>query len=203
MGVFEKLVEEFRQFPGIGPRQARRFVYHLLYQNKESRSRLAGLVEELSSETKQCPFCMRFFKNGTSAMCAVCTNPNTDKTKLLIVERDTDADTIEKSGAYNGRFFVLGGSVPIFSKDPGKQIRAREMVESVKNAVSEGLSEIILAMSVNEEGENTRQYVEKTLEPIAKKSTIKITALGRGLSSGAELEYSDAETLSHALKNRG
>ncbi|MEK7134651.1 MAG: toprim domain-containing protein [Patescibacteria group bacterium] len=203
MNTFEKLIEEFRAFPGIGPRQARRFVYHLLNQDSAARARIANLVVELSAEMKQCAFCMRFFKNGAGELCHICTNQNTDKALLLVVEKDTDADTIEKTGVYSGRFFVLGGSIPILDEEPAKRIRAKTLISAVQRAAKEGLKEVILAMSVNPEGENTEQYVRKILEPQAKTASFKITILGRGLSTGTELEYSDADTLSHALKNRG
>ena len=119
------------------------------------------------------------------------------------MEKDTDADTIEKTGVYSGRFFVLGGSIPILDEEPAKRIRAKTLISAVQRAAKEGLKEVILAMSVNPEGENTEQYVRKILEPQAKTASFKITILGRGLSTGTELEYSDADTLSHALKNRG
>ena len=108
MSAFEKLIEEFRHFPGIGPRQARRFVYHLLHQNVKDRVRLTEFISQLSREIKQCMFCMRFFKNGSGELCKTCANPETDTVTLLVVEKDTDADTIEKMSVYRGRFFVLG-----------------------------------------------------------------------------------------------
>ncbi len=202
MSAFEKLIEEFRRFPGIGPRQARRFVYHLLHQNTKDRVRLSELITELSREIKQCTFCLRFFKNGSGELCKTCASPETDKTTLLVVEKDTDLDSIEKMGIYHGRFFVLGGSIPVLDEKPAERIRARGLIACIESPAAADIKEIVLAMSVNAEGENTRQYVEKILEPIAKKRKIKITTLGRGLSTGTELEYSDSDTLSHALKNR-
>lgn len=213
MSAFEKLIEEFRHFPGTGPRQARRFVYYLLNQDVATRARMAELIAELSGEMRQCAFCMRFFKNGTALrssrrstsaneLCHICTNPNTNKTLLLVVERDTDADTIDKAGVYGGRFFVLGGTIPILDDEPAKRIRAKALISAVQTATADGLKEVVLAMSVNPEGENTEQYVRKILEPQAKKLGFSISVLGRGLSTGTELEYSDANTLAHALKNR-
>ena len=86
---------------------------------------------------------------------------------------------------------------------PAERIRARGLIACVESPMASDIKEIILAMSVNAEGENTSQYVRKILEPITKKRGIKVTTLGRGLSTGAELEYSDAETLQNALKKRG
>ena len=123
---------------------------------------------------------------------------------MMAVERDTDLDAIRASDAYRGRFFVLGGSLPFLEQEPAKKIRIRELFTEVERAAKEdALREIILATSANAEGEYTALYISKTLEPLTKKYGLKVTALGRGLSTGAELEYADKETLKNALKNRG
>ena len=88
-------------------------------------------------------------------------------------------------------------------KNPTKKIRIKELVKKIeRTAEKHKLKEIILAFSLNAEGENTLQYVKKTLEPLSKKEGFTISTLGRGFSTGLELEYSDAETLENALKNR-
>jgi recombinational DNA repair protein RecR len=119
----------------------------------------------------------------------------------MVVEKDVDFENIVKTGEYGGKFFILGGTIPILEREPTKRIRAKQLIEIVDR--NKDIEEIILALSVNPEGENTLQYVRKILEPLAEKHNIKITALGRGLSTGTELEYSDSDTLQNALKNRG
>lgn len=121
----------------------------------------------------------------------------------MVVEKDTDFESVRRSGSYTGRYFILGGTIPVLEKNPASKIRIRELIARVESGASEGLSEIILALSANPEGDFTRDYVARTLEPIAQKLGIIITTLGRGLSTGTELEYSDSDTLKHALKNRG
>jgi recombination protein RecR len=121
----------------------------------------------------------------------------------MVVEKDIDLDNIEKSGVYNGIYFVLGGTIQIFEKHPGELIRSKKLLEIVKKrAEKESLKEIILALSLTTDGENTMRYLSSLLEPIAKQYHLRISTLGRGLSTGIELEYSDVDTIKNALQNR-
>jgi recombination protein RecR len=206
MDSIEKLTAHFLKFPGIGRRQARRFAYHLLSKDHGSLNDLANLIKGIKQEITECASCHCFFAPGSrkNVTCDVCRDPHVDPTTLLVVEKDFDMENIQKSGAYAGRYFVLGGTLPLFDKDPNESIRAKLLFEEAeKNAKTGTLKEIIIALSVNPEGEHTTQYVAKILEPLAKKYKIKVTTLGRGLSTGTELEYSDSDTLKNALKNRG
>ena len=122
---------------------------------------------------------------------------------LMVVCRDIDFETIEKNHIFNGKYFILGGTVPVLEKIPEKKIRLSELLAKVeKRAVADGLKEIIFAMSVNPEGENTLDFLKQSLAPLAQKYNITISALGRGISTGTELEYSDSDTIKNALKNR-
>lgn len=123
---------------------------------------------------------------------------------LAVVSRDSDLESLEKSGSYNGLYFVLGGIVPILEANPEKKIRQVELLSTVQKRFASGggvLKEIILAMSANADSENTAQYVSQILSGY-KDAGLKISLLGRGLSTGTELEYSDADTLRNALRNR-
>ena len=120
----------------------------------------------------------------------------------MVVCRDVDLEMIEKSGAFAGRYFVLGGALPVLEKNPERKIRSRELLKVAEKMSKENLREIILAMNADPEGENTADFLHKLLELIVKKHNIKISLLGRGLSTGVELEYADADTLKNALRNR-
>ena len=200
----EKLEEYFKKFPGIGSRQAKRFVYFLLTEGGVFAKDLASLISDLPDKVFQCSECLRFFqKRNGEKMCDLCSDATRDTKMLLVVEKDIDLEMVKKSGVYAGAFFVLGGLLPILEKNPTKKIRIKELVKKIeRTAEKHKLKEIILAFSLNAEGENTLQYVKKTLEPLSKKEGFTISTLGRGFSTGLELEYSDAETLENALKNR-
>ena len=200
------MVDLFVRFPGIGSRQAKRFVYFLLSQDKERLRELSDSILHLSDNISRCSHCFRFFNvadNSDTRICNICGGANTDKTTMMIVAKDVDLKNVQKSGTYNGRYFVLNGLVPITNKKNFVQVRTAELVEEIKRAVAEDhLKEIIFALTVNPEGDNTRMFVEKLLKPLVEKYKLKITTLGRGLSTGTELEYSDDHTLKNALKNR-
>jgi recombination protein RecR len=204
MDSINKLAELFKEFPGIGPRQAKRFVYYLLSRNGGYLEHFSKNVLELKREIKNCPSCFRFFPNDAahSPLCSICRDTTRDGTCLMIVARDVDFEAIEKSHSYLGYYFILGGTVPILEKEPEKKIRAKELLALTKKRAADGLKEIIVATSVNPEGENTSDYVAKLLSPVLKQFGIKFSGLGRGLSTGTELEYSDSDTIKNALKNR-
>lgn len=204
MSSIDNLSQLFMKFPGIGTRQARRFVYFLLSQDPYYVEMLAREINALEKNIAQCTSCFRFYPRmgSNNTFCNVCSD-DADSTTLLIVERDTDFDSVRRSGFYTGRYFILGGTIPVLEKDPASKIRIQELQERIEGLASEGLSEIILALSVNPEGDFTRDYVTKVLTPLTGRLGITITTLGRGLSTGTELEYSDGDTLRHALKNRG
>ena len=198
----EKLTELFKEFPGIGPRQAKRFVYFLLNRNPAYANDLAKLITDVRANVHSCKSCFRFFPNGKSKICPICNDENRDKTSLMIVSHDVDFENIEKTGVYSGYYFVLGGHIPILEKNPEKRIRQKDLLEIVERRIKDGLKEIILALNYNPEGENTLTYLKELMSRGTLDIKVKISTLGRGLSTGTELEYSDSDTIKNALKNR-
>lgn len=203
MDAINKLEKIFAEFPGIGPRQAKRFVYFLLSRNQGFIDELTSLLPELRKQISVCRSCFRFFprRNGGD-LCQICSDNGRDKSSLLIVARDIDLDAIEKSRMYHGKYFVLGGTVPILEERPETRIRLRELIATVKTSAENGLKEIIIAMNATADGEHTHHVLMENLEAITSTAGIKISALGRGLSTGTELEYSDNDTIRNALENR-
>lgn len=198
MNSIDKLSEIFSKFPGIGPRQAKRFVYFLLSRNGDYTGELVKAIQNLKKEITQCKECMRFFaKNGyVSDLCSICSDESRDSSMLMLVPRDIDFEAVEKSGSYNGLYFILGGVVPILDKEPEKRIRLKELETKIKK--NKDLKEVILAMNANIDGENTAEFIKQKYSG----SPITFSTLGRGLSTGAELEYADPETLKNAFLHR-
>ncbi len=199
----QKLTELFSKFPGIGPRQARRFVYHLLEETESSRNFLAQKITALRTEMTRCSQCKKFFSIGDAphqSLCPICANAERDATQLMVVARDVDLESVEKTKSYTGNYFVLGGQLKILDKNPESRIRIIEL-ESLLEKSTE-VKEIIIAMNANSEGDYTADYVREKLTESFPVRDLKITVLGRGLSTGTELEYSDSETITYALKNR-
>jgi len=203
MNSIDKLSEIFSHFPGIGPRQARRFVYYLLSRQNGYNNELIEAIGNLKKDTKQCKVCMRFFpkNHSDSDMCTICSDDTRDNSLLMVVPRDVDLDALEKSHSYKGYYFVLGGSLPILEKDPQSRIRLKELISLINRKSNEGLAEVILAMNANTEGENTSDFLKEELGKLSD-NNLSISVLGRGLSTGAEIEYADPDTLKNALLHR-
>ena len=159
MDPISKLTEYFREFPGIGPRQAKRFVYFLLTRNTAHLEELSRLILEIKKNTHMCSSCYRFFQSPFTGECSICLNKNRENEKLLIVSRDIDFESIEKSKSYNGYYFILGGVIPILEKEPEKIVRIKELKEKI---LKNKYTEIILSLNVNAEGENTINYLKSS-----------------------------------------
>ncbi len=212
MDPINKLTEYFKEFPGIGERQAKRFVYFLLHKNPSYVKELGDKILDLKNTIHQCPSCFLFFQSKEDQLCDTCSNIKTDKTSLLIVEKDADYENIKRSKNYSGMYFILGGLVPIVSKDTPNYVRTKELLRNVELQAKEpasptsqggsGLKEVIIALSLNPQGEHTDMYLRELLTPLQDKFKLNIVSLGRGLSTGTELEYSDSETIKNALRNR-
>jgi recombination protein RecR len=207
MDPVSKLIELFSEFPGIGPRQARRFAYFVLTRPNSFIEEFTKNIGAAKKSLRTCSSCQRFFTSSSQMkLCSTCSDESREKNLLMIVARDSDFEAVEKSGVYRGLYFVLGGSVPVLEKEPEKRVRLAELksrLGSAKHdsAESPAPSEIILSMSATPDGEHTGDVVRNFLEKNA--GGVKISVLGKGLSTGTELEYSDTETLRNALKNRG
>lgn len=204
MTALEKLIKHFEKFPGIGGRQARRFAFHLLTLPQSDVAELSELIRTIRENVVECPSCCRFHSMyNKQPLCLICSDGTRDHSKLTVVARDSDIDAIERSNMYDGLYFVLGGTVPLLEAMDIKRLRGGALKHLVLNRVHEGLKEIILAFSVNPDGENTARYIEILLKESIEANSLTISHLGRGLSTGSELEYADPETIKNALKNRG
>src|SRR3989338_182013 len=172
MDAFNKLAEMFRSLPGIGPRQAKRFVYFLLSRDPSFLEEMTKLISVLKQEIVQCTECFRYFgKKGTASLCPICADPHRSTSELMVVAKDTDLEAMEKSGTYQGKYFVLGGTLALIERKNADKLRFKELTGRVSRSVtpasssvipakagiqsSSPLKEIILALSANHDGEHT------------------------------------------------
>lgn len=200
MDPIERLTAIFEKFPGIGPRQAGRFVQFLLRSPQGLRRELASMVNDLNASVHQCPDCMRYH-TGKKGVCSICENPKRDNALLAVVANDTDLLAMERSGTYRGQYFVFGGTVSLASEKMNG-LRLRELIVRIPKLAKSGLKEVILAFPANPEGDVTAIRLKEDLAPIALEHKLVITSLGRGLSTGSELEYADHDTIKSALDSR-
>lgn len=197
MDHIDELAKALARLPGIGPRQGKRFVFYLLAAPATERTRLAELISSLGKDVRQCPDCLRFYNGTTALICNQCSDTRRDDTLLMLVEKDQDLAAVERAGTYKGRYFVLGGVLTLTGKGA---IREKELVKAIEKRLQNNLKEIVLALSATSEGEHTTDRVRELLMPY--RDHLRVSELGRGLATGSELEYSDAETLRAALTNR-
>lgn len=193
----------FEKFPGIGPRQANRFIWAMLDFTPDEQKLLGEAILALPLRMRRCNLCFRVFPvSDSEKTCSFCSSSSKrDHRMLMIIERDSDLLNVEKAGIYRGLYHVLGGPL-----DPlQEQSAVRDRIKALYERLSRGkTSEIILALSPTKMGEFTAHYIQKILEPLlgSRTTKLKVTRLGRGLATGMELEYADELTLKQALDNR-
>lgn len=190
----KNLIDQLSKLPEIGPRAATRLAFFLLNQPESYIKDLARAVLELKTKTKTCKNC---FNLASADICHICSDPKRDQKIICVIEDILDILPIERTRRYQGVYHVMGGLIaPIEGITPDK-LHIKELVERIKKLNSKTI-EIILALNPTVEGDTTALYLERTLKPLG----IKITRLGRGLSSGSDLEYADETTLINALMGR-
>lgn len=199
--VIKKVIELLQGLPGIGPRQAERFAYALIDMKAEAPRALGEALIELSKGVTRCGVCMRVVESGT-ATCNTCARPLTSH--IVVVEKDQDIDAFERSGIEGIGFhllrgFILGGPDDAAVRDRIRALYGR--IERTQKSHADTQIEITLAFAATPDGDMTAAYIAKILEPLAR-PTLTITRLGRGLSTGSELEYADRDTIKHAFSSR-
>lgn len=187
------LIESFSRLPGIGRKTAERFVFYLLKQPEEIISKFSQDLLQLHNHNFACPICFNF--SETNGACAICANPQRDKSTICVVEEFHDLNVIEATGEFNGQYHVLGGKIdPPEGITPDK-LKIKELLDRAKKPV---IKEVILALNPDIQGEGTIIHLKNILQPL----NVKITLLARGLPMGSDIEYADEITLTNALKGR-
>ncbi len=191
---FKDIVKLFQKLPGVGPRQAARFVIALMDKPESELQEFGTALTNLKKDISFCTLCFNISDNG---LCSICLDKNRDQTKLLVVEKVTDLDSIERTGLYKGLYHVLGGAInPLDGLTPDT-LRLRELENRVNKIA--GKIELIIATNPNTAGETTSHYIREIFQ---NKKGVFMTRLARGLSSGSNLEYTDEITLKNALDYR-
>ncbi|MEK7059879.1 MAG: recombination mediator RecR [Patescibacteria group bacterium] len=188
------LIEAFGLLPGVGPRTAERYAYHLLRQSGDSANRLAAALQALEGGIGYCSKTFALVP-AEQELSSLYTNPKRDKTTVAVVAEPFDLVALEKTGQFHGTYHVLGGLVsPIDNVGP-EQLHIKELV---KRLDEDKVREVILATNASVEGESTALYIRQQIGD----RKVKITRLARGLSAGVDLEYADQITLGRALEDR-
>ena len=187
--AFQKLIKNLSSLPSVGPKMAERLVLFLFKQDIE---KIRDFAENLL-EIKNMKICKKCFNIAEAELCEYCKDSRRDQHSICVVEEPLDIISLERTKAYSGLYHVLGGVIQV--GDSGADLKISELLNRIEN---EKISEVILATNPTTEGDATALYLKRKMQPL----NIKITRLGRGLSTGADLEYADELTLSEALTNR-
>ena len=188
----EKLIDEFRKLPGIGPKSAQRLAYSVLRRPREDAERLSRAVLEVKDKIGYCSRCNNFSDRDP---CSYCSNPTRSSETICVVEEPQDILAIEKTREYRGQYHVLHGVLsPINGVGP-ENLKVNNLLERLRD---ESVREIILATNPDVEGEATAIYLAKLLKPLG----IRISRIALGVPVGSDLEFADEVTMSKALEHR-
>jgi len=192
--TLDRLVDALKQLPGIGPRSAQRIAFHLLQHDRDAAVRLG---ESLLAAARTIGHCQRCNTLTEEAVCATCNSARRDSQMLCVVESPADQLVIEQSLAYSGLYFVLMGRLsPLDGVGP----REIQMERLLARAADDSVREVIVATSFTPEGDATAHYIGQLLRD--RDVRLKVTRLARGVPAGAELEYTDVNTVAQAMLDR-
>ncbi|NCQ17012.1 MAG: recombination protein RecR [Ignavibacteria bacterium CG_4_8_14_3_um_filter_37_9] len=196
MNISEPLqiaIEEFSKFPGIGKKTAQRLSLYLLKKPNDEVEKFINAIYNLKHKLKFCSIC---FSITEFDVCEICSSPKRDNSVLCIVEEPGDIIAIERTNEYNGVYHVLSGVLSPLSGIGPESLKINELLKRLK---TQEVSEIILALNPDTEGDATSLYLGKLLQPL----NIKVTRIARGLPIGGDLEFADEATIARAVSNRG
>lgn len=210
MHAFDRLQELISQLPGIGPRQARRIVFFLGQTAPEYRTRLIHALEQLHTTATTCTECGKQIMQSSAAvqdtqpLCPICADSTRDRSTRMIVSSTLDIEAIEKTHSYKGVYYVFGPHISLSRKEPSADDRIKRLVNFFSNKHKETLKEIIISLSATPEGQHTAHLIYTTLQTLdrVRNENVHISQLGRGMSTGTEIEYIDQGTFSAAFTGR-
>ena len=186
----QNLIEAFERLPGIGPKTAQRLTYYLLHVPQAELDKFAVSLTSLKKDTLECSVCHNISETDP---CDICSDRERDKETICVVEQPLDVLALESSNGYLGTYHVLHGVIePLHNIGP-EEIKLNELIERIKQNKP---SEIILALNPTMEGEVTCLYIKRQI------TGVKVTRLAHGLPMGADIQYADDQTLTHAMAGR-
>ena len=190
----ERLLAELTRLPGIGPRTAERLAYHILRLPAEEAIKLAIAIRDVKKLIRPCGVCGNLDEQDP---CAICSDPRRDRTLLLVVESPKDLAAIERSGAFEGLYHVLGGRIAPLDGVGAEDLRIDELIGRLRAGDSE-FREVILGTNPDLEGDGTALYLGKALAGTG----VRVSRIARGLPTGSTIEYASGAVLSDAISER-
>ena len=190
----DELERALSRLPGLGRRSAARAALALVREPVRLMEPLLAALREAGANVRCCSRCGAFTTTDRDP-CDFCTDPTRDGSSICVVEEPADIVSIESSGAFHGRYHSLGGKLSPSHRLGPEKLRLRELADRI---VREGVSEVLLALSTDMEGDATAGYIAELL----RNSDVKVTRLAFGLPVDSGIAYSDPLTLRRAITNR-
>jgi recombination protein RecR len=189
--ALQQLVEEFAQLPGIGRKTALRLALFILKQPRENVVKMARALVNVKDRITYCSICSNITETDP---CVICSSPKRDPGIICVVEEPSDVLALEKTNDFKGLYHVLGGALSPLDGIGPEELKVGELLKRLPAEVTE----VILALNPNVEGEATTMYLTRLLKPLG----VRVSRLARGLPVGGNLEFTDEATLSRALEGR-
>ena len=190
MSELDTLIQLLAKLPGLGPRSARRAAFHLIKRRESLLESLAAALARAAEAIRPCPVCGNL---DTVEPCAICRDPERDPTTICVVEDLADLWALERTGAFRGRYHVLGGTLSALDGIGPDDLNIERLVARIKPG-----QELILALNATVDGQTTAHYLA---DRVADRN-IKLSRLAQGVPIGGELDYLDDGTLTAALRSR-
>ena len=189
----EKLVEQFEQLPGIGPKSAERIAFHILERmSVEMVDKMVSTIKQTKEKIVLCSICQNL---TTQSPCKLCTSDKRDKSVICVVESPEDVKAIEGTNEYNGLYHVLHGALSPADGISPEDLKISELITRLADGQAK---EVIMATNPTVNGTATAVYVSRLLSPMG----VKVTRIAHGVPVGSGLEYADKITLIKALEGR-
>ncbi|MGD0338494.1 MAG: recombination mediator RecR [Bacteroidota bacterium] len=187
----EQLIEKLGQLPGVGRKTAQRLALYILKQSREDVVALARSLVDVKDKVRYCSICSNITEIDP---CVICSSRKRERSIICVVEEPSDVIAIEKTNEFRGLYHVLGGALSPLDGIGPEDLKIKELL----NRITGEITEVILAMNPNTEGEATTIYLSRLIKPLG----TKVSRIARGLPIGSDLEFADEATLSRALEGR-
>jgi recombination protein RecR len=188
----ERLIQLLARLPGLGPRSARRAALHLIKKREQLMAPLTDALETAQNSIVICKTCGNI---DTQEPCTVCTDVKRDPSVIVVVADVADLWALERAGAVNARYHVLGGTLSPLDGVGPQDLNIRSLIS---RAHAPEVTEVILALNATVDGQTTAHYITDLLQT----ANVKVTRLAHGVPIGGELDYLDEGTLSAAIRQR-
>ena len=188
----KKLIDSFKNLPGIGSKTAERLAFSMIDFDKDKLTNFSDAICDVRDKISRCTICGNI---SDTDICSICSNSNRVSSILFVVERPKDIVLFEKLGVYKGKYHVLGGLISPLDGVGPDEINLYKLIDRLS---VENINEVILALKPSIEGETTMQYIKKLLENVE----VKISKIATGVPIGTDMEYIDSLTLEMAIDER-